>query len=224
MASFRQAALAGAAAIEADARLSRDGRVVLIHDERLERTIPRAGAVRSFTASQLTALGVPDLRMLLTGFGGSVDFYIDMKEPCLALPGAVAGVACATGTSRRVWLTGVDLRQLQHARRIDAGIRLSWTIGARYGTLNSTSVIEASMLGVQELAVNAGEVSRGLLELAHGFGIDVRAFGIGSPEEAVALIGIGCATLTLDDPRIAALTPSLHDSARHHGSASVYAA
>lgn len=209
MASFQEAFLAGAVGIEADARLSRDGHVALVHDERLDRTTAQTGAVRSFTAAQLAGFGVPDLRMLLTGFGPGIDFYIDMKESGLALPGAVAGVACSTGTSRRVWLTGTELRQLQHARRLDENVRLSWTLGMRHGTLTITSVIEAAMLGVEELAVNAKEVNSGLLELARGFGIDVRAFGIDSPEEAAMLIDIGCTTLTLDDPRVIGLVGTL---------------
>ena len=205
MASFREALLAGAVAIEADARLSRDGHVVLIHDERVDRTTAQTGAVYGYTAAQLAVFGVPDLKMLLTGFAACVDFYIDMKQSGLALPGAVAGLACSTGTSHHVWLTGTDLRQLQHARRLDEKVRLSWTLGMQYGTLNITSVIEAAMLGVEELAVNAREISRGLLDLARGFGIDVRAFGIHSHKEAAMLIGIGCTTLTLDDPRVTEL-------------------
>ncbi|MCY4447439.1 MAG: glycerophosphodiester phosphodiesterase family protein [Chloroflexi bacterium] len=205
MASFRQAVLAGVAAIEADARLASDGRVVLIHDDRLDRTTTYTGAVQGFTGDQLACFGVPDLRALLTGFDSHIDFYIDMKQSGPALPGAVAGVACRTGMSHRVWLTGTELRQLQHAHRLDGNIRLSWTLGVRHGTLTGTSVVEAALLGVEELAVNAKEVSSGLLELAHGFGVDVRAFGIDSPDEALMLIDLGCTTLTLDDPRVTEL-------------------
>ena len=203
MASFRQAVLAGVAAIEADARLSSDGHVVLIHDERVDRTSVHTGPVHGFTAAQLAGFDVPNLRSVLIGLDPGVDFYIDMKQPGLALPGAVTGVACSTGASRRVWLTGADQRQLQHARRLNENIRLSWTLGVRYGTLTITSVIEAAMLGVDELAVNAKEVSSGLLDLARGFDVDVRAFGIDTAEEASMLIDIGCTTLTLDDPRVA---------------------
>ena len=209
IASFHEAVLAGVAAIEADARLAADGRVVLIHDDRLDRTTAYTGAVQGFTGAQLAGCGIPNLRTLLTEFDSHINLYIDMKQSGLALPEAVAGAACSTGTSRRVWLTGTELRQLQHARRLDENIRLSWTLGVRHGTLTSTSVVEAALLGVEELAVNAKEVSRGLLELADGFGVDVRAFGIDSPDEALMLVDMGCTTLTLDDPRVTELVAAV---------------
>ena len=205
--AFHEAALAGVNAIEADARLSRDGHVVLVHDERLERATGYRGAVGDLNADELEPLGVPRLHTLLSGFPKTLDccvdleWYIDMKEPGLALAGAVAGVAGRAGMGRRVWLTGPDRRQLQHGRDLEPGLRLSWTIGAQYGTLASATLVEAALLGVDEIAVTARELSGGLLELARSLGLDVRAFGIQSAREARALIELGCATLTLDDPR-----------------------
>ena len=205
--AFHKAALAGANAIEADARLSRDGHVVLVHDERLERTTGYRGAVGDLIARELEPLGVPRLHTLLSGFPKTLDccvdleWYIDMKEPGLALAGAVAGVARGAGMGRRVWLTGPDRRQLQHGRDLEPGLRLSWTIGAQYGTLASAALVEAALLGVDEIAVTARELSGSLLGLARSLGLDVRAFGIQSAREARTLIELGCATLTLDDPR-----------------------
>ena len=205
--AFHEAALAGVNAIEADARLSRDGHVVLVHDERLERATGYRGVVGDLNADELEPLGVPRLHTLLSGFPKTLDccvdleWYIDMKVPGLALAGAVAGVAGGAGMGRRVWLTGPDRRQLQHGRDLEPGLRLSWTIGAQYGTLASAALVEAALLGVDEIAVTARELSGGLLELARSLGLDVRAFGIQSAREARTLIELGCATLTLDDPR-----------------------
>ena len=205
--AFHEAALAGVNAIEADARLSRDGHVVLVHDERLERATGYRGAVGDLNADELEPLGVPRLHTLLSGFPKTLDccddleWYIDMKEPGLALAGAVAGVAGRAGMGRRVWLTGPDRCQLQHGRDLEPGLRLSWTIGAQYGTLASAALVEAALLGVNEIAVTARELSGGLLELARSLGLDVRTFGIQSAREARALIELGCTTLTLDDPR-----------------------
>ena len=210
--AFHEAALAGVNAIEADARLSRDGHVVLVHDERLERATGYRGAIGDLSADELEPLGVPRLDTLLSGFPKTLaccvddccvdlEWYIDMKEPGLALAGAVAGVAGGAGMGRRVWLTGPDRRQLQHGRDLEPGLRLSWTIGAQYGTLASAALVEAALLGVEEIAVTARELSGGLLELARSLGLDVRAFGIQSAREARTLIELGCATLTLDDPR-----------------------
>ena len=53
MSAFRQAVTLGAHGIETDVHLSKDGVPVLIHDETLERTTNRSGAVRDFTCEQL---------------------------------------------------------------------------------------------------------------------------------------------------------------------------
>src|SRR5919206_4427287 len=55
MAAFRLAAALGADGFELDVQLSADGRPVVIHDARLNRTTDRVGAVASLTAAELAA-------------------------------------------------------------------------------------------------------------------------------------------------------------------------
>jgi len=54
--AFRRALRDGADAIECDVRLTRDGRVVVIHDDRLERTTNGRGWVHRHTQAQLRRL------------------------------------------------------------------------------------------------------------------------------------------------------------------------
>lgn len=56
LAAFEQSAALGAAAIELDVRLSRDGEVVVIHDATVDRTTDGTGAVSSRTAAELGRL------------------------------------------------------------------------------------------------------------------------------------------------------------------------
>ena len=200
MPAFRQAALAGADAIEADARLSRDGQVVLLHDERLERTTGRSGRARDYAAAQLAEWGVVPLSALLAEFG-ALDCYVDMKEEGMALAGAVAGAARNAAIPGRVWVTGRDRRQLRRAKALDPSLRVSWTLSRERGTLTSAALAEAALLGVEEVAVAAREIRPGLLRSAESLGLAVRAFGVASPLDARGLIAIGCGSLTLDDPR-----------------------
>lgn len=55
LAAFERACRAGARMIETDARLTRDGQVVLLHDARLERTTEQSGAVARTDAAQVQA-------------------------------------------------------------------------------------------------------------------------------------------------------------------------
>src|ERR1700688_936699 len=53
--SFRAAAAAGVQYLEFDIHMTRDGEVVVSHDDHLERTCGRAGAIRDMTYAELAA-------------------------------------------------------------------------------------------------------------------------------------------------------------------------
>ena len=55
LAALREGLRAGAAGAEIDVRLSADGEVVLLHDERLERTTNLCGLARDHTSRELAA-------------------------------------------------------------------------------------------------------------------------------------------------------------------------
>ena len=56
LAAFHKALEVGADAIELDVRLTRDGRVVVIHDRRVDRTTTGKGPVGSYTCGELKSL------------------------------------------------------------------------------------------------------------------------------------------------------------------------
>ena len=56
MYAYRQAVAAGADMLEMDLRLSRDGQLMVIHDDTLDRTTNTTGAVRDRTAAELQTL------------------------------------------------------------------------------------------------------------------------------------------------------------------------
>ena len=56
MLAFRKAWEAGADGIELDVQLTKDGQVVIIHDEKLDRTTNGTGNVRDYTLAELRRL------------------------------------------------------------------------------------------------------------------------------------------------------------------------
>ena len=72
--------------IELDIRLSKDGELVVFHDETLTRVVGREGKVIDFTADELakmslsgTSDGVPTLRQVLELIDGAVPLLIEIK-------------------------------------------------------------------------------------------------------------------------------------------------
>lgn len=199
--AFAMAAELGVDAIETDVRLTADGLPAIIHDSTLARTHGHKAQVATTTMAELQALGVPPLSIMLDAFAANFDVIIDLKEKSAGLADAVGRVAAMSGRAERCYATGSDLNLLRRAQALAEGLRLSWTIGARHGTLTPAAVVEASVVGVSELAVQASEVSAELVAQAESLGIDIRAYGITTPVAAHELLALGCATLTLDDPR-----------------------
>ncbi len=208
--AFATAAELGVAAIETDVRLTADGLPAIIHDPTLIRTHDHKAQVGATRMADLEALGVPPLSIMLDVFAADFDVIIDLKEKSTRLAEAVGRVVAERGRAERCYVTGSDLSLLRRAQALADGLQLSWTIGARHGTLTPAAIVEASVAGVSELAVQASEVSAELVAQAGSLGIDVRAYGIRTPAGARELLALGCTTLTLDDPRWAMMPRQLN--------------
>ncbi len=86
MSAFRAAVEAGYG-IELDVRLSKDGRLVVFHDDTLERVCGREGRVIDFTAEELSAFklrdtedGIPLFSDVLALIDGKVPLLVEIKE------------------------------------------------------------------------------------------------------------------------------------------------
>lgn len=86
MSAFR-AAVEGGYGIELDVRLSKDGRLVVFHDDTLDRVCGREGKVIDFTAEELaefklsgTEDGIPLFSDVLKLVGGKVPLLVEIKE------------------------------------------------------------------------------------------------------------------------------------------------
>jgi len=88
--SFERAFQLGADFVELDIRLSKDGALVVIHDEAVDRTTNGSGLVRDLTLNQLKLLDagkgekIPTLNEVLERFNEEKHkFFIEAKEPGL---------------------------------------------------------------------------------------------------------------------------------------------
>ncbi len=86
LAAFR-AAVEGGYGIELDVRLSKDGKLVVFHDEDLQRMIGTHGKTTDFTAVELAGMsllgteeGIPQLKEVLNLVDGKVPLLIEIKE------------------------------------------------------------------------------------------------------------------------------------------------
>jgi glycerophosphoryl diester phosphodiesterase len=133
MAAFQLAMQQGADGIELDVMLSKDGRLVVIHDDTVDRTTNGTGLVKDMTLAQLQALDagngeqIPTLEEVLHTFGGRFLINIELKNyatPFDALPRVVAELLNSNGFSRSVIVSTFNPFNLTRFRRHCPGVKL----------------------------------------------------------------------------------------------------
>ncbi len=80
LASFQKAIELGVNGIELDVHLCSDGKIMVIHDETIDRTTSGKGFVKDFTASQLKKYGIPRLEEVFDFINKSCFINIEIKD------------------------------------------------------------------------------------------------------------------------------------------------
>ncbi len=144
--SFRRAALLGAGGIELDAKLAADGTVIVMHDDRLDRTTSGKGPVGDASYRAIAALDAG------RWFGAR---WAGARVPTLR---AAIGEALRLGLFLNIEIKPCPGRDRETAAAIVALLRKLWPAGRPLPLLSSFSV--ASLETARDLAP---DLPRGLL-------------------------------------------------------------
>ncbi len=114
MLSYRKAIEAGVDQLEIDVNMTRDRRLVLMHDPSVDRTTERSGRIRSYTLDEMKQMDagshkdyrfrgerVPEFRELLE-YIADTDISLNVEIKDYQRCGSCSITACATGSSSRV--------------------------------------------------------------------------------------------------------------------------
>lgn len=198
--AIRRAIDLGADQVEIDVQLTRDGHLVLMHDETIDRTTNGKGKVSELTCSEIRQLDagqgehVPTLEEVLTLTAGKITPQIELKSPGL-VPAVIATLhafACAD----RVVLTSFLHQQLTEARQLSPSI----ATGALWGRLPNDVIGQATQLGVQALHLWHQFITPQIIADAHAHGLLVRAWNANTEEEMQRLIDLGVDAIGSDRP------------------------
>ena len=198
--AIRRAIDIGADQVEIDVHLTRDGRLVLMHDATVERTTNGTGAIAEFSLDEIRRLDaglgerVPTLEEALELADGKITPQIELKGPGTAL--AVVQTLTTMGCMDNVVLTSFLHPQLQDVRRLDQNVSL----GALWGRLPPDVVSRSRALGVQALHIWHEFIDSPLLADAHAQGFLVRAWNANREEEMRRLIDLGVDAIGSDRP------------------------
>ncbi len=209
LAAFREALAMGIRDLECDVRLSRDGRIVVIHDAKVDRTTDGSGRVADLTLTELRALDagggerIPLLEELLAILTPDASLVVEIKEDDRfpRLTDAVVALLAKRRGPGRVGISAFEAPTLRRVRELSPGLELSALLHDTAGALD-----EALAIGVDILCPKASAVTAELVSRLHAGGYRVRAWGLAGRDEAemARLIRCGADGMTTDYPDVLA--------------------
>ncbi len=215
MAAFRRAVELGARFIETDLQLTRDARVIAIHDYTLDRTTSGKGQVHLMTLEQIRALDagawfgdhgagphsgerVPTLEEILD-FAKEHDiiFYLEIKSgPAWGIEHVVVAALRDHNASARVVILSFDPATLDSIHRLDSTMMTGFLCEHPSGDLVERTV----RAGARQLVARGDLITPSVVEKAHHAGLQVAAWTINETEQMRHLIKVGVDGIITDYP------------------------
>ena len=230
--AFRLAAEGGAGGLETDVHVTRDGHVVAIHDDTVDRTTDGSGLVREMSLAELQSLDagfrftpggsatypyrgkgvrVPELREVLREFP-DLAVNVDIKEARPGVEEAVLRVIEGVGAEDRTLVVSEHTPVIGRFRRLSGGrIRTGASRGESrlfyyLSGLHLEGLLRPAYAALQ-VPVWHGErelVTPRFLAAAHGVGVRVDVWTIDEPAEMRRLLDLGVDVVMTNRPGVLA--------------------
>ena len=231
--SFSRALEAGAAILESDLHATRDGAIVLLHDDDVERTTEGRGRVRDLTLAELKRLDagfryaadgahpfrgrdvrVPTLEEAFEAFPGA-RFNFEIKEAATGTIERIVSIVERAGRAEKTLLTAGSDEIMASLREQLRKTGAPVAIGA--STADVLGFVRAALGGgdppsdsmaLQIPAQFGGRplATRELVDYAHAHEVQVHVWTVNDPDEMTRLFDIGVDGIVSDYPgRVAAL-------------------
>lgn len=205
LAAFERGVGLGADGVELDVRPSSDGRVMVHHDETLDRTTRLRGPVRARTAAELAQADVPELSQVLR-LCRDVRVIVEIKENDAAFGRLVVDELRRVDAVERACVGGFHAKVLRAVRTEEPALATSAAREevrlALYRTWLRWPVAHPAWTGYQipECAGLTRVVSPRFVEDAHRAGLGVQVWTVNEPSDARRLLAWGVDGLITDRP------------------------
>ena len=180
----------GSSAIEFDVRKSRDGRLVVIHDSKVDRTTDGKGAVSGKTLSELRSLDagcgerIPTLEEVFENFGGRCGLVVELKER--GTEEKTVSLIKKHGLTKEVAVVSFRRDCIRSVRALDSAIPTGLITVFGFGCVK-----KALSLGCRVVATNHRFMTRRLASEARRRGLFVCCWTVNDPKRGEKLASIG---------------------------------
>lgn len=213
--AFRRALALGAKAVEFDVHQSRDGRLVVLHDDDLRRTagLGRKVVDMSFRELRLREAGswfgesfrgekVPSLEEVLDLCLGKAELHVEIKHGSALYPGIekrLVGLIRKRRALATTLVSSFDHQALALARRLEPRLRLGYLLG-------STPLVGAyrdmDRLKAETLNLSLRQARPAIVKECHRRGLRVLVYTVNSRRELARLDKMGVDGVFSNDPEL----------------------
>jgi len=222
IAAFERAVELGADVIELDLHLSRDGELVVIHDDTLDRTTDGSGPVHQRSLGELMRLDagrwfgegfagqrIPRLDEVLDRFAGKVPLALEIKAGSTFFPGIEEKVVSALRERAAIDQTAVasfDHYALRRLKEIEPTIRTAALLVGRPVSLSAI----AGPAKADGLALEASFVTKTEVEACRAAGLQIVVWVVNDPAQMRHFIRLGVDGIITDRPELLRLALTEH--------------
>jgi glycerophosphoryl diester phosphodiesterase len=206
LAAFRLAWELNADAAELDIQLSKDNRIVVIHDEDTKRTggqqyvvkdtpsdLMRGLDVGSFKGEHFKGEKIPFLEEVLEIIPSGRELVIELKSGADVLPFLEKTVA-ASAVKKQLVFIGFDFDAIAAAKRMFPENRCYWLSSNRKETLEKLDAVAAA--GLDGVDLHFIVIDKELMDKANALKLGVIAWTVDDPIQAKRLIDLGVSGIT----------------------------
>ena len=189
LSSFYAGVDMGANGIENDIQRTKDGVLVVFHDDTIDRVTDGTGKISDYTYEELLGFTVKNEKYgridkimtfeeFLKYFGWrDLTFAIELKQYGIASD--VIDMIDRFGVREKVTLTSFKYEELQATREYDKNIRIGWLY---WGETDGDRIEKLKAINACQACPKAVDLTESELALIHDNGLECRAWGIKDSE------------------------------------------
>lgn len=187
MSAFDMALELGANGIELDLQMTKDGKIVIFHDNKIDNKSNKKGEIKDYTYQELLNFDFGswfnlkykgEKIVLFEDFAKKflskeMTFAIELKEE--GIEKETLNIIKKYATHDNIYITSFKYKALENMRKIDSNIKLSWLIQEK---INKNNIDKLLKINGTQICPKADNVTKDDIELANKSGLRVRLWGV----------------------------------------------
>lgn len=187
MSAFDMALQLGANGIELDLQRTRDGKIVIFHDNKIDNKSNKKGKISDYTYQELLdfdfgswfSLKYKGEKIVLFEdfakkfLSKSLTFAIELKDE--GIEKETLDIIKKYATHNNIYISSFDYKALENMRKIDSNIKLAWLIKEK---INNENINKLLKINGTQICPKADNVTKDDIELALKNGLRVRLWGV----------------------------------------------